>query len=314
MRDALPPGALISAASTVWLVQDQLTRAAASGHRAETMRQVLQRERQRSALIDALLRGRLDDSDALWDTAQTLGLSRRGPFVLAAAEVITVGRAPLPEARVRLGERGIDSAWWLAPQFHVGIIRLLERQADAPVAVLASLATSPVGVSPAFDDLADASRAFRLARLALQGARPAAGSYVVAFDQDPLAAAAAGSPVVMTRVAASILAGLDAVNLAERALLLDALEAWLYGGGSAQAAARVLDCHSNTVRARLRRLATLTGRSPTRPRDLTELAVALQVERGSARVQANVPVPEHRARWGKYVPDDRYGGPPQPHH
>jgi DNA-binding PucR family transcriptional regulator len=48
---------------------------------------------------------------------------------------------------------------------------------------------------------------------------------------------------------------------------------------SMSASAEVLSCHPNTVRKRLRRIEERTGRSLSRPRDLIELSLALEVHR-----------------------------------
>ena len=61
----------------------------------------------------------------------------------------------------------------------------------------------------------------------------------------------------------------------ERTTLLSTVEAWLDARGSAAEAGRVLYCHPNTVRYRLRRIEEQTGRSLDDPRALAELTIAL---------------------------------------
>jgi DNA-binding PucR family transcriptional regulator len=63
------------------------------------------------------------------------------------------------------------------------------------------------------------------------------------------------------------------------ALLVDTLDAYLDVGGVLEACARRLFVHPNTVRYRLRRVAELTGRAPSDPRDALVLRVALAVGR-----------------------------------
>jgi DNA-binding PucR family transcriptional regulator len=60
----------------------------------------------------------------------------------------------------------------------------------------------------------------------------------------------------------------------DRAVLLDTLTAYVEHGGSAELAAKVLHCHPNTVRYRLRRVHELTRRSLSDPQDIAELATA----------------------------------------
>jgi DNA-binding PucR family transcriptional regulator len=69
------------------------------------------------------------------------------------------------------------------------------------------------------------------------------------------------------------------LDAADRASLLDALEAWIDCGGSTDRAGEQLYCHRNTVLNRLRRLERLTGRLLDRPRDLVDLTLALEATR-----------------------------------
>ncbi len=57
------------------------------------------------------------------------------------------------------------------------------------------------------------------------------------------------------------------------------LDAYLDAGGSVETCARSLFVHPNTVRYRLRRIAEITGRDPTRPRDAYVLRIAVSVGR-----------------------------------
>ncbi len=65
----------------------------------------------------------------------------------------------------------------------------------------------------------------------------------------------------------------------DRDTLLDTLEAWRDNEASATAAGAKLFCHPNTVRNRLRRIETLTGRSLSDPRAIAELCLALEAVR-----------------------------------
>ena len=61
--------------------------------------------------------------------------------------------------------------------------------------------------------------------------------------------------------------------------LSETLDAYLDSGGAIEACARKLFVHPNTVRYRLRRIADVTGRDPTVPRDSYVLRVATTVGR-----------------------------------
>jgi DNA-binding PucR family transcriptional regulator len=62
-------------------------------------------------------------------------------------------------------------------------------------------------------------------------------------------------------------------------VLTDTLDAYLDCGGAVETCARQLFVHPNTVRYRLKRIAEVTGRDPTNPRDAYVLRVAATVGR-----------------------------------
>lgn len=64
--------------------------------------------------------------------------------------------------------------------------------------------------------------------------------------------------------------------------LVDTLDTYLDAGGSIERCARELYVHPNTVRYRLRKVATVTGRDPTDARDAYVLRVAFSVHRMAA--------------------------------
>jgi len=86
-------------------------------------------------------------------------------------------------------------------------------------------------------------------------------------------------PEVASLLVSDVLGGLLELDPADRAVLLETLDAWLECEGSAGRAAGRLYCHRNTVFNRLRRLEQLTSRSLARPRDLIEMTLALDAYR-----------------------------------
>ncbi len=62
-------------------------------------------------------------------------------------------------------------------------------------------------------------------------------------------------------------------------VLIETLAAYLEGGGSVEAAARILFVHPNTVRYRLRRVVDVAGLTPADPRDAYTLRLALTLGR-----------------------------------
>jgi len=146
------------------------------------------------------------------------------------------------------------------------------------VEVLRQAATSRVGISPPFHELAETSDALRLARLAVAG-KPLADALVTVFDDTPLAVAAISAPEVMAKIRSSVLGSLNEWPDEERTLLLNTFRAWVEAGGPANETAAAIYCHPNTVRHRLHRIEELTSRSLSRPKDLAELCLAFEVER-----------------------------------
>lgn len=286
LADGAPPAALVRAASDMWVVLDTFTQAMAEGYRDEITEQVLGTEQRRSALVQALLAGRLDADTSLWDVAQALRLPAQGPYLVVAATVHAAGQHVLPQVERRLRTAGFTSAWLLEHDAQLGVVAPAEgsrRRGDPAERLAAGLAAASVpealvGVSPAYERLADTPAALRLARIALQGAT--AQRPVALFDADPLAVAAVAEPDVMRRLAGRALAGLDPLTPRDRRVLLETVGTWL-DSGSADAVAAALFVHPNTVRHRLRRVESLTGRSLAEPRWVAELALAYEVDRRS---------------------------------
>jgi len=270
---------LVRASSQVWMLQTDFIEAMSAGYRDAMTARVLSREHERSALVGALLEGRITETRTLWETAEMLRISRRGPYVVVAAEVPDVGRQAIQDAENRLRAEDISSAWRLLPDLQVGIVVLrTPRQLGQLAALLTRRATHRVGISPQYPALEQTGQALRFARIAMAAAAPGYAQITV-FDQAPLAVTASSTPEVMGHVLDSVLGPLAGLPAAERSVLLDTLEAWRDSGGSASQAAARLFVHPNTVRHRLRRISAATGRSLSAPRDVAELCLALEAAR-----------------------------------
>jgi hypothetical protein len=270
---------LVSAASDIWLAQDQFTQAMADGYREEMASRMLANEQERSALVGALIEGRITDTTAMWEAADVLRLFRHGPYVVVVAELAALGRHVLPGIENHLRAADLSSAWRLLTDQEVGIVGTRNPgHLDRLVSALGRYPATRIGISPSYEDLQDTAYALRCARIAMTGSR-IGSSPVTVFDRSPLTVAAVAAPDIMRRVSGSVLSGLDPLPAVEREILLDTLEAWLANGGSASRAAEHLFCHRNTVRHRLHRLEERTGRSLTDPLEMSELCIALQSER-----------------------------------
>lgn len=278
----IPTDSILDATARVFLAQDTFTQAMASAYRQQLTTQLLEREEERSALVEALLAHRITDSQSLWEAADLLRLPTSGPYVVVVAELPAIGKLGLPTIENRLSVRDIRSAWRLLPDLQVGIVHLRGRATahtlDKVVEVLRQAATARVGISPPFQELAETSEALRFARLAATG-KTSPDSLVAVFDDSTLAVAAVSAPEAMAKIRSSVLGKLMALPAEESTVLLDTFQAWLEAGGSANETAAKIYCHPNTVRHRLRRIEELTGRSLARPTDLAELCLAFEVER-----------------------------------
>jgi hypothetical protein len=277
---SLSSRALVRAASRVWLILDDFTDAMAGAYRDAMAERIVAQEHERSTLVAALLEGRILEHETLWEAAEILRISHRGPFVVVAAEVPEVGRQAFAEIEARLRSVGLSSAWRLLTDLQVGIVVLPgSGRLDHLVAILTKDAEHRVGVSPLYSTLDGTREALRFAKFAILGTTT--DTRVTLFDNSPLAVTAASTPEVMARIVSSTLGPLEAAT--DREVLLDTLEAWRDSGGSAERASKQLFVHPNTVRQRLRRIAALTGRTLTAPRDVAQLCLALEAARQQPR-------------------------------
>jgi sugar diacid utilization regulator len=279
---AIPTDSILDATARVFLAQDTFTQAMSTTYRQQLTAQILEREEERSALVEALLSRRITDRHSLWEAADLLRLPTSGPYAVVAAELPAIGKLGLPTIENKLSVRDIRSAWRLLPDLQVGIVHLRGTATadtlDVLVEVLGQAATARVGISPPFHELSETNDALRFARLALTG-KPSANSLVAVFDNTPLAVAAVSAPEAMVKIKSSVLGQLNALPDEERSILVDTFRAWLDAGGSANDTATKIYCHPNTVRHRLHRIEELTDRSLSRPQDLAELCLAFEIER-----------------------------------
>ena len=276
--------ALVAAASALWIGHDDYTDAMATAYRETLTADLRHDERERTAMVEALLDGNISSGSSFWEVAELLRLPPSPAYVVVAAEVLDLAREALPGAEERLARQEIASAWQLRPEMQVGIASLkTPAKLDALVAVLGDVGVGRVGVSPSYAALDQTANALRLARIALAASRPGA---VTVFDAAPMPVTVACAAEVMPRVAASILGPVLEMRPDDQGILLETLEAWRDNDGSATAAGAKLFCHPNTVRHRLRRIETLTGRSLSDPRAIAELCLALEAVRNRPELLA----------------------------
>ncbi|MFH9239876.1 PucR family transcriptional regulator [Streptomyces anulatus] len=226
------------------------------------------------ALLGPLLAGGAPP-DLVERAARGLGLPERGRYA-----VVVLG-TPVPEAAVAEGPDGDGARWWWcggAGDGDVAVVLLGPEGPAGAVAWLGEHGAGPGGMSPVVGSPAELGTARRLAGTALLTCAPGSREVVRLDERLPTALLVSG-PELSARLLAEVFGPLLALVPAERAVLVGTLEAWLECGGSVGRAAVRLRCHRNTVFNRLRRLERLTARSLSRPRELVDLVLALDVLR-----------------------------------
>jgi DNA-binding PucR family transcriptional regulator len=262
---------LLDAAGVLWQLNDEHALALTEGYRAAMAELLRAEQRRRSALLEALLTGHPGADGGPWEAAKLLGIPPNADLIVVAAATAGLAEESMVGIEGRLAARGVVSVWRLTPTLQVGLIAAQHRQVDTALSVLREAVTARTGVSPVYRTLADTPRALHLARVALAALRQ---PELRVFSPSPLAALLASDPDEGRRLVQQIFGGLLDLPPDDRRALLDTLRAYLDHDGSAEQAGRVLHCHPNTVRYRLRRLHELTGRSLTDPRDIAELTAA----------------------------------------
>ena len=259
--------------------EDDSAAAMVSGYRDEHKRLLQSDTSRRALLLDSLLHGRIYDQWSLWEAANLLRLPSDGPYVLIAAEVPNADSEPLPNIESKLRSLDVYSAWRLFPDLQVGIVHVKsDRHLDTVLALVQRTAVKNVGASACFDDLREAPQALHFARITLRGSTDRSAAVSV-FDGSILATAAVSAPEVMKKLVTPTLDCFGELPAEQRDVLFQTFRAWLENDASVSAAGEALFCHPNTVRHRLRRIETRTGRSLSRPRDLAELCLAFEVHR-----------------------------------
>ena len=267
---------LLGLSANVWGAIDRYSIAA-----AEAYRQVIDdRDRRDEQSRRALLRGLLEGTEPSANrdaVRRALRLPERATYLVMVAELSATRDDPVPLDSALEGERGITAAWLQSADEHIGLVAMTSRE-TARAAIAAMPRLTRIGISRPFDALADAPAALDQARTAMRCLAP--GSRDVArYGDAPLDALIASQSVRAGELADDVLAGFADLDPRDAEALLDTLEAWFAAGGSSADAAIALHCHRNTVLNRLARIADLTGRQTSRPRDVAELYAALRAVR-----------------------------------
>ncbi|OKK04416.1 PucR family transcriptional regulator [Streptomyces sp. CB03234] len=274
--DARRLAALLQAATMVWSAVDAQADTASEAYRVTELELRRRTDEQLQALLDALLDGgRSPEVSAR--AAAGLDLPERGRYA-----VVVLRSERRDVAHRRLAGAGLRFIWRMRTDCEIGVVSLDEGTGlDALAELMEGRCRGPGGISPVVVGLTELGAARRLAELALRTC-PADAPAIVRLDRRMPGALVVGQPELGSLLVSEVLGALLDLDPADRAVLLETLDVWLDCEGSAGRAASRLYCHRNTVFNRLRRLEQLTSRSLSRPRDLTEMTLALDAFRLTA--------------------------------
>ncbi|SDR31537.1 PucR C-terminal helix-turn-helix domain-containing protein [Thermostaphylospora chromogena] len=219
-------------------------------------------------IVDALVRGQVDDGLHSW--AAALGWTSSPVVVLA-------GRAPddKPEAVIdRLRDKGrrsgIDVLAGVQGDRLIVIVGGVDSASAATRQLLSRFGPGPVVIGPEVPDLHTAARSARAAVAGLRAARAWPDAPRPVFADDLLAERALdGDEDARAQLVENVYVPLAGTPL------LDTLATYLEQGTSLEATARLLFVHPNTVRYRLKKITELTGYQPTEGRSAFALQVAV---------------------------------------
>jgi hypothetical protein len=278
--------ALLDTASTLWEVADDYSQALTSAYRQTVKQQLIADERRRSSLVASLLNGTTRGQPTAWEIAKLLGMPFEGAFLVVVAGAPAAAEA-VPGLDARLRRLEAVSAWRAEPEYDIGVVSYGTRR---PVAeILAAISDTPdcrIGVSPPYARLDSTPNATRYAVVALEGLRPGAAG-VNQLDDAPLTELMIGNLDTTRRFVQRVLGSVLRLPDDDRAMFLATAQAWLDARGSAAEAGRLLYCHENTVRYRLRRLEEHLGGQLSDPTTAAELAAAMQAIRTFPHLRAD---------------------------
>jgi len=227
-----------------------------------------------SLVVDAVVRGAVDD--ALLTRAAALG------WVQPASVFVIAGSAPPgdPEPVIAaLHDRGRSVGAELLGGVQasrlVALVGTDRRRARVVRGLLPVFGPGPVVIGPAVTALAQAAES---ARSALSGLRVVAawpGAPRPVESDDLLPERVLGGDADAT---AQLIATVW-TPLSLEPTLMETATAYIEGGGSIEATARTLWVHPNTVRYRISRIETLSGRNLTESRDYFAVSIALGLGR-----------------------------------
>ncbi|WP_236715852.1 PucR family transcriptional regulator [Mycolicibacterium phlei] len=277
---------MLSATSRIWQLIDARSVAVAEAYRAASAEVSGTFGEQRAAMVEAVMSGCTAPGADPVRAAAILGLPPDAEYVVVVADIGGAAEGGAPPFEAALAAKGVVSAWRSTPALLEGVVAVRPGDHEVALEILREVATGPTGVSPSYRSLTDSPRSLELSRAAMAALGPDRAE-VNEFEASPLNALLARAPGEATRLMREVFGRLTALPDDDREMLLETLSAYFAHGGSAEAAAKALHCHANTVRYRLRRLHELTGRTLTSPQSIAEVIMAMYAMRMNPRWSAS---------------------------
>ena len=228
-----------------------------------------------SLVLDALLRGEVDD--AVLSRGAALGWGNVNGVCVIAGSAPPGDPDAISESIKRIARNNrLDALTRVQGAGMIVVAGSVKDEAAAAKTLATQFGPGPIVVGRRVDGLHEAARSAQEAMSGLRAARgwPDAPRPVSADDLLP-ERALAGDDTAINRLVDGVYTLLNA----EDPSLLETLSCYLERAGSLEGAARDLFVHPNTVRYRLRRVADLTGYTPTIPRDAWTLQLAMTLGR-----------------------------------
>lgn len=225
-------------------------------------------------VVDALLRGEVDDGLHSW--AAALGWGAESVVVVAGNSPDADPKGVIDEFQRVARHSGLDVLSGVLGHQLVAIVGGVSDSVDDLKPFVARFGDGPVVVGPRVSNLHAATHSARAALAGLRAAPawPDAPRPVLADDLLP-ERALDGEEEARHRLVMDVYKPLRDSGPA----LLDTLSTYLEQESSLEAAARMLYVHPNTVRYRLRRVSELTGYPPTDSRSAFTLHLAIAMGR-----------------------------------
>ncbi|MGW0805238.1 PucR family transcriptional regulator [Nonomuraea sp. NPDC002799] len=219
-------------------------------------------------IVDALVRGEVDDGLHSW--AAALGWTSSPVVVIAGHSPDGDPRAVIDGLREKGRRIGMDLLAGVQADRLIVIVGGAESVNDAAKQVVSRFGVGPIVIGPEVPDLHTAARS---ARAALAGLKASCGwpdAPRPVHAEDLLAERALdGDGDAREQLIENVYLPLAGTPL------LDTLAMYLEQGTSLEATARLLFVHPNTVRYRLKKITELTGYQPTEGRSAFTLQVGL---------------------------------------